>query len=139
MWLKNNYPIMFDVVAHFEQKYDKTAKGYKKFKSQFWKAFQQIETELMCELNVRVEKKFGTKIYNLHDGCFMDALYSTKINDEMKEYCRAHYDFLKQIMCQKIDEKYPVKEKTVEAPKAIEDNSSLSGEVVDRLMEGVDL
>ena len=120
MWLKTNYPIMFDIVAHFEQKYDKTAKGYKKFKSQFWKAFQQIETELMCELNIRVENKFGVKIYNLHDGCFMDGLYSAKTSVEMEEYCRAHYEFLKQGIKQKISEKYPFKAeevKVVELPK----------------------
>lgn len=119
MWLKNNYPIMFDIVSHFEQKYDKSAKGYKKFKSQFWKAFQSIETEIMCELNVRVEKKFGLKVYNLHDGCFMDALYSTETSDEMVEFCRSQFNFLKQGMNMKIDEKY-CSEKPVKSPVVVE-------------------
>lgn len=120
IWLKNNYPIMFDIVSHFEQKYDKTAKSYKKFKSQFWRAFQQIETEIMCELNVRVEKKFGLKVYNLHDGCFMDALYSTETSDEMVEFCRSQFNFLKQGMNMKIDEKYSSNEKPVETQVVVE-------------------
>lgn len=120
IWLKNNYPIMFDIVSHFEQKYDKTAKSYKKFKSQFWRAFQQIETEIMCELNVRVEKKFGLKVYNLHDGCFMDALYSTETSDEMVEFCRSQFNFLKQGMNMKIDEKYSSSEKPAESPVVVE-------------------
>lgn len=130
LWLKNNYPIMFDIVSHFEQKFDKTAKGYKKFKSQFWKAFQQIETELMCELNVRVEKKYGAKIYNLHDGCFMDALYSTKTSDQMKEYCRAQYDVLKQEICKRIDEKYPLQEQksvTVKEQEQLDVDALMAG------------
>ena len=115
IWLRDNFPTMFKVLANYEQKYFPAEKGSKKFKSQFWKTFQEFETELMCELIVRVEKKFGIKVYGLHDGCFCETgLYSTTKNNEQEEYCKSEYKKLKEQLKQLINNKYPLVEKQVE-------------------------
>lgn len=139
-WLKDNFPTMFNVLANFEQVEKKDeVKGYKKFKSQYWKAFQELETELMCELNRRVEKQFGIKVYNLHDGCFSEdsepALYSDTSNLNMIEFCQEEYIKLKEELkacinqfykvsapvedLKRIEKHLPVQEIKVEAPKAV--------------------
>ena len=40
VWLRDNFPTMFTVLANFEEKYFPQEKGLKKFKSQYWRAFQ---------------------------------------------------------------------------------------------------
>lgn len=128
MWLKTNYPIMFDVVAKYEQKWDN---GDKRYKSQFWKAFQQIETELMCELIVRAEKKFGIKIYGLHDGSFNETgLYSTEKKNEMENYCKNELNNIKNELKQMINNKYPLQE---QKPVTVKEQEQLD---VDALMAG---
>lgn len=147
-WLRDNFPIMFDVLAHFEQVEKKTeVKTYKKFKSQYWKAFQEFETELMCELNRRVEKQFGIKVYNLHDGCFSEkndaALYSDTSNRDIIEYCKEEYLKLKEELKQIINQFYNISA-PVENLKRLEKHLpltevpvELTEEEIDKLTEGI--
>ena len=145
IWLRDNFPTMFNVLANFEQKYINNSKSkWTKFKSQYWKAFQQIETELMCELNQRVERKFGIKVYGLHDGCFLDScMYATTKNEQVVKYCESEYKKLKEELKQLINNKYSLKEQVMvkEVAKEVV-NEEVKEEVkdeeldVDSLMEG---
>lgn len=139
MWLKNNYPIMFDVVAKYEQMWDS---GDKRYKSQFWKAFQQIETELMCELIVRAENRFGIKIYGLHDGCFHETgLYSVETTKEMENYCKNELNNLKNELKQLINEKYPLIEEQkndTNVPEWIADQVPTKKQVLERIEKNKD-
>lgn len=107
MWLKDNFPVMFDIVANFEEKHStKEIKQYKKIKSMFWLYFQKMETELMSMLNCQLSNHLGTKVYNIHDGCFVSEEF---VNEKNKEYCRQMYKMIKGRMKEQIENRYKIK------------------------------
>ena len=144
IWLRDNFPIMFDVLAHFEEKQVKNAKSkWTKKKSQYWKAFQQLETELMCELIVRVEKKFGIKVYSIHDGCFCQTeLYSSEKNEQMVNYCQYAYNQLKDELKKLINDKYkniqPKENKVENSIILVQTEPALDEAALTALMQGTE-
>ncbi len=107
IWMKENLPIMFDIVANFEEKHcSKEVKQYKKIKSMFWLYFQKMETELMAMLNYQVSNALETKVYNIHDGCFISEEFATEQN---KEKCKGTYKVIKKKMKEKIKDKFTPK------------------------------
>ena len=129
MWMRNNIPVMYNTLSHFEQernpKYDEEVKKYKEYlqkrsqgiivhhvnkpleyKSTFWNSFQRMETELMANLNQRVSQYFETKIYNIHDGLFAKKSLCTPQN---KQIVQEMYNDLKKELIQAINAKFGYK------------------------------
>lgn len=94
LWLRKNTPVMYEILSTFEQ-----IKDGEKTKSMFWYYFQKFETELMVNVNGIFSDKLHTKIYNIHDGCFVEQKYVT---EENKKRCLGYYVAIKNKLKQQI-------------------------------------
>lgn len=104
LWLKDNLPIMHQVIGTYDEVENKNKKQYwKKTKSLIWMQFQKIETQLMSELNRAVSHHFNTKCYCIHDGLFCNVQF---INQTNKTNCRLVYKKIKDLLKKSIEQKY---------------------------------